>query len=105
MPVEDHPIHKHGKRQSGHRAGCWNKPRTVPPARICDDAIMLPGRVIRINVGIPHTMSHLCRQIHPLPECEGCTAEKDMDYINKMRAVKLPPSHKHQTPSTSQPPP
>jgi hypothetical protein len=88
MPVEDHPIHKHGKRQSGHRAGCWNKPRTVPPARICDDAIMLPGRVIRINVGIPHTMSHLCRQIHPLPECEGCTAEKDMDYINKMRAVK-----------------
>jgi hypothetical protein len=49
---------------------------------------MLPGRVIRINVGIPHTMSHLCRQIHPLPECEGCTAEKDMDYINKMRAVK-----------------
>lgn len=88
MPVEDHPIHKHGKRQSGHRAGCWNKPRTVPQARICDDAIMLPGRVIRINVGIPHTMSHLCRQIHPLPECEGCTAEKDMDYINKMRAVK-----------------
>lgn len=88
MPVEDHPIHKHGKRQSGHRAGCWNKPRTVPPARICDDAIMLPGRVIRINVGIPHTMSHLCRQIHPLPECEGCTAEKDMYYINKMRAVK-----------------
>ncbi len=50
---------------------------TLPPPRIADGAIMQPDRVIRIKTEIPHTMSPLCRQIHPLPECEGCTAEKD----------------------------
>jgi hypothetical protein len=78
-------IHAHGQRPAVHRAGCWNKPRTVPPPRIVDDAIMLPDRVIRIKTEIPHAMSHLCRQISPLPECEGCTAEKDHEYINRMK--------------------
>lgn len=49
---------------------------------------MLPDRVIRTHAQVAHTMSHLCRQIHPLPECEGCTAEKDMDYIEKMKEVE-----------------
>lgn len=88
MPVEDHPVHAHGQRPAGHRAGCWNVPRTLPPTRTVGDAIMLPDRVIRTHTEIPHTMSHLCRQIHPLPECEGCTAEKDMDYIEKMKEVE-----------------
>jgi len=88
MPVENHPVHAHGQRPAGHRAGCWNKPRILPPDRIVDDAIMLPDRVIRGHTVIPHDMSYLCRQIHPLPECEGCTAEKDMDYIEKMKEVE-----------------
>ena len=38
--------------------------------------------------------TRICRQVgewrealwHPLPECEGCTAEKDIPYITKARA-------------------
>lgn len=73
---------------AGHRAGCWSKPRILPPDRIVDDAIMRPERVIRTYAVVPHAMSYLCRQIHPLPECAGCTAEKDVEYIEKMRKVK-----------------
>ena len=36
---------------------------------------------------ITHTASTKCRQILALPECEGCSAEKDHEYINKMKEL------------------
>lgn len=91
MPVDDYPVHPHGQR-SVPLAGCYNKPRTVPPLQVWDiDTVRNPdgsfSRIPKVR-WIEHTMSTKCRQIVVLPECEGCTSEKDEEYIEKMRGVK-----------------
>jgi hypothetical protein len=35
----------------------------------------------------PHTLSTDCRQTTELPECLGCLAPKDWEYINRMRKL------------------
>lgn len=91
MPVDDHPVHPHGQR-SAPLAGCHSKPRTVPPLQVWDTVyIDNPDRSfsrIPKAVWVEHTMSTKCRQVATLPECEGCTAEKDVEYIERMRGVK-----------------
>lgn len=55
----------------------------------------------RVPIWLPvkHTMSRTCRQVggydpvdgvkvwHDLPECVGCSAPKDMDFINRTRGA------------------
>lgn len=89
MPVEDHPIHPHGVRNADYHPWCYNKPRTRTSYWV---------RNGWLDVGTEHsspcwvlvedTSSVNCRQILDLPECSGCTAEKDHEYINKMRNLK-----------------
>ena len=75
MPVEDHPVHPHGQR-SVPLAGCYNKPRTVPPLQVLDMEIYHGGNgeIIRIQKErfIAHRMTTLCQQDGTLPECAGC---------------------------------
>lgn len=85
MPVEDHPVHPHGVRSSDHRASCFDKPRVREDCWV-QDGWFPDGR--RFMVRIEDTGSFGCRQILDLPECAGCTAEKDLEYINKMRNLK-----------------
>ena len=93
MPVEDHAVSEMVKLPANHRAWCHSKPRIPKKVLVQDgykiskadgnDLLMLP--VFRY---IDNAMSPNCRQIDPLPECEGCTAEKDNEYIEKMRGLK-----------------
>ena len=96
MPVIDIAPSEGVKRPAGYRAGCWNKPRHMPPQRECDDAIMQPEKVIRTTTMVPHAMSVLCRQMgmkvngkwQDLPECEGCKPIwRDWTYIDANREL------------------
>ena len=84
MPVVDHAVHpltQHSKVISG----CYNR-KGMKHGYWCyvrqyfDD-----GNFMMTYEYIPHTMSTKCRQINNLPECEGCTAEKDVAYIEQMK--------------------
>ena len=90
MPVEDHPVHP-SVQHTQLLAGCHSKSREVS-GYWAQDGFSLHGRSenkygITLFKFIPHQMSKLCRQIMDLPECAGCVAEKDVDYINKMKEL------------------
>ncbi len=92
MPVEDTPVHPHGIRSAGHRPLCYNAPRSSPQSGYWGrDGLLLDHSAGTTGVflmkWIPHTLSIGCRQITDLPECEGCTAEKDHAYITKMKEL------------------
>lgn len=83
MPVLDHPIHdkvKHDKPPSGCFNRRWMQDSYFVLVRKYDDL----GRYKLVSQKVEHTMSTKCRQINNLPECEGCTAEKDVEYIERM---------------------
>ena len=89
MPVEDHPVHPHGFRET-YRAGCLHR---GPPAAgyWAHDGWMVTalGQPYQARFAwVPFTMSTKCRQIVELPECSGCTAEKDAEYIQRMTSIK-----------------
>jgi hypothetical protein len=84
MPVEDTKAHPSTVR-TAYRAGCHSRKGFVK-GYMAQDGWNYDG-TRRMKV-VPHTMSIACRQILPLPECEGCTAEKDHEYIEKMRGMK-----------------
>jgi len=89
MPVEDHEVYVHGKRAEGHRAGCYNRTGFNPGFWAQDGWEEDSGSLMAHPhwVWVPYIMSTKCRQINDLPECEGCTAEKDVEYITKMKAL------------------
>lgn len=82
MPVEDTDAHPLTVREK-YKAGCHSrKPRTLAFYTV-QDGWTDDGR--RRMIIIPaDALSTKCRQIKMLPECEGCTSEKDIEYINKM---------------------
>lgn len=84
MPVENTKAHPSTVR-TAYRAGCHSRKGFVK-GYMAQDGWWENGK--RRMVFVPNTMSRACRQIHPLPECEGCTAEKDHEYIEKMRGMK-----------------
>lgn len=90
MPVEDNNPHPTTVRSADHRASCFNQPRPTGDSGYWTQ----DGWEIGINnthphmVWVPFTMSRGCRQLLPLPECEGCDAEKDMEYIERMVGLK-----------------
>lgn len=83
MAVEDTPVHESGKRDKP-RAGCFDR-QPFAHQRCVQDGWLPDGR--RRMVLLLHTASTKCRQILDLPECEGCSAEKDHEYINKMKEL------------------
>lgn len=87
-PVEDHEVHESVKRDRPS-AGCFNRTGLAAGRWMQDGWIDGPsGKPYMPNwVWREHTMSTACRQIHDLPECEGCTAPKDVEYIEKMRKM------------------
>lgn len=90
MAVEDTPVHESGKRSIGHHPGCYNRTGFsrsywVKDGLVLDHSAGTTGRYLM--KGIPHTASTKCRQILDLPECEGCSTEKDHEYINRMKEL------------------
>lgn len=83
MAVEDTPIHESGKR-TRPRAGCFDR-QPFSEVRWVQDGWLTDGG--RFLIKLHHTASTKCRQILDLPECEGCSAEKDHEYINKMKGL------------------
>lgn len=91
MPVEDTPVHDRVKRTADHHPACYNKEEVHVLAGYWalngwEEAES--GLLRMTRTWVPHTMSRKCRQILDLPECSGCTAEKDHEYISKMRDLK-----------------
>ncbi len=85
-PVLDHPIHdkvKHDKPP----AGCRDRVQMEDGYYVLVRDYLHDGRYEFKDQWIPHTMSTQCRQINNLPECEGCTAEKDVEYIERMKQL------------------
>lgn len=87
MPVEDHPI-SDKVRHTKHPAGCYNSGPPDDGYYAKDRKYTSDGRWFNELVWIPHKMSTKCRQTLQLPECDGCTAEKDVEYIERMTALK-----------------
>ena len=86
MPVEDHEVHelvKHDKPP----AGCYNREYWADGYYSLTRRYLYDGRYEFVDEWIPHTMSNKCRQVNNLLECEGCLAEKDTDYIERMRNI------------------
>ena len=84
MPVVDHAVHpltQHPKVISG----CYSRKGMKPGYWCYVRQYLVDGRYELVDTWIPHTMSTKCRQINNLPECEGCTAEKDVAYIERMK--------------------
>lgn len=66
------------------RPGCYDKPRECT-GYLAKNGVSSDGRFKFI--WIAHTMSVKCRQMDNLPECEGCMAEKDHEYIERMKSL------------------
>lgn len=86
MPVEDHPVHDKVKRDSSFRYGCHNNPKKASGYWAIDRTYRSDGTFFLHNVFIPHTMSIKCRfdMYNNDPQCEGCTVEKDTEYLERM---------------------
>ena len=86
MPVEDHDVHEstqHDKPPSGcyNRTGMKNAYFMLQRYYNPDGSYELGG------VWVMHNMSKTCRQVNDLPECVGCVAGKDTDYIRRMKSL------------------
>ena len=87
MPVDDHPVHPRTIQGAGAQYGCHSdkRPNGMAAGYYAETRVYTPdGMFSKKLVWIPHNMSTKCRQINNLPECEGCTAEKDVEYIERM---------------------
>ena len=86
-PVDDHPVHERVIK-TDFRAGCYNRGRTRT-------GYWAPNRVYRpdgsytMSEAYVETSQTACRQVgrkvdgvwEDLPECVGCTAQRDWQYI------------------------
>lgn len=88
MPVEDTPVHPHGQRKEGYRAGCYNRAGYAEGYWAFNREYVKDVIPVDVLVWIPNNHSKMCRQINDLPECKGCNAVKDVDYITKMKGLK-----------------
>lgn len=89
-PVEDHPVHASGRIGPGHRAKCHGRTGMADGYWARGGMLLGPSGTptgVYSMVWVDHTMSTQCRQILDLPECEGCTAPKDVEYIKRMRKL------------------
>ena len=89
MPVEDHEVHESTKRDSTSRYGCHNKPKKGGGYWAIDRTYRSDGTFFLHNVFIPHAMSIKCRfdMSETDPQCQGCTVEKDTEYLDRMAAL------------------
>lgn len=92
MAVEEHPVHNSTKRIIP-RAGCHSR-APLQDGYWARDGYTWEG-VDDFNpvaamryVWVVNTHSKLCRQIYDLPECAGCKAPKDHEYIERMKGLK-----------------
>lgn len=85
-PVEDRPIHP-SVIKTDIRAGCHSMPRVAHGAGywIKERKYNLDGTYDMVDTWIPYTFSYGCRQNLPLPECEGCTSTKDIEWMEKWK--------------------
>ncbi len=97
MAVEDHPVHE-SVRHVNLRAGCHSKPPASGGYYAMHREYRPDGSFTNEQVWIPNNMSRTCRQTgeyrngqwEELDECKGCTAERDWEFINKMRQLDKP---------------
>ena len=91
MPVEDIPVHEKGKIDDSTPYGCHSR-KGLEKGYFAPDRRYKPdGTFYVIQVRIPHAMSTACRSFYLWdkdPRCAGCTAEKDIEYRNKMENLK-----------------
>lgn len=84
MPVADHEVHdkvKHDKPT----AGCFNR-RPLDRKHgywVYVRKYFTDGNFMMNYEYIEDKLSKTCRQVLPLPECEGCTSEKDEKYLDE----------------------
>lgn len=86
MPVADHPVHER-VRHDKPPSGCYNREYWSDGYYLLTRQYLYDGRYEFVDTWIPHNMSTKCRQINTLPECVDCQAEKDQDYIDRMKSL------------------
>jgi hypothetical protein len=82
MPVADHPVHPHGIRLAGYKAGCYNRTGFADGYWAKDGYDMATDEqtgvtyAVQKMVWVKHVMTTDC-QIgrNPLTECSGCPWE------------------------------
>lgn len=82
MPVEDYDVHPLTKHDNPI-AGCHSKNMTEDGYYVAVRQYTPSGEYYMKLQWVEHKMSRKCRQTLHLPECEGCTAEKDVEYIER----------------------
>ena len=87
MPVDDHEVHARVIHEKPP-AGCYSRQDFKPAYFVIERYYFDDGTYEMRGTWIPHMMSTRCRQDMPLPECEGCTADKDVEYLEKSRTWK-----------------
>lgn len=89
MPVLDHAVHE-SVIKTTTEAGCHNRKPFAAGYYAKDgwdvDPVTKTG--VQRFIWIPHGNSTKCRQRARLPECAGCTAPKDVDYLTRMQHVR-----------------
>lgn len=92
MPVLDHPTHAAVIKPVGRKYGCHSR-TGFADGFWAKDGVMVVD-VLRDTpitgykmTHIKHTMSRACRYdgMDADPSCEGCTAEKDREYLERMK--------------------
>lgn len=86
MPVVDTPVHPKTSHTDLRSERCQKAVRKegyfVLTRHYFED-----GRYELRNEFVPDNLSEHCRQINLLPECVGCKATKDVEYIDRMKAL------------------
>jgi hypothetical protein len=79
--------HASTRRDASYRASCFNKPRERTGYWARNRIVTNEEKYEYEMVWVEDKMSALCRQIDSLPECTGCSAPKDTEYITRMSAA------------------
>lgn len=90
MPVEEIPVHEKVKIAEDTPYGCHSRTGFGAGYFAPDRRYKPDGTYYQILTRIPHTMSTRCRSFYLWdtdPRCKGCTADKDVEYADKMKAL------------------
>ena len=90
MPVEDHAVHEKVKIAADEPYGCHSRGKMGTGYFAPDRRYRPDEAYFQILTRIPHAMSTACRSFYLWdtdPRCAGCTAAKDTEYADKMRAL------------------
>lgn len=90
MPVENHEVHAKVKIAADTPYGCHSREGFATGYFAPDRRYKPDGTFYLVQTRIPHAMSKACRSFYLWdtdPRCAGCTAEKDIEYSNKMRSL------------------